>query len=532
MNSSVFHNWVPKWSRDVNIFILLCSQILVSGISSYSILSITAYLGDEKDFIQFAYYGGSIAGAAIFPVITRFQRYFRQKKLLLTGITAEIVLSVLAPLIINDNLLFMNNFLLSSVKIICLMDCISIFLARFNPTNSRGLLYGMYYGLSYPITQVSTYITAVILLQHPWKYTFIVSLPGLCLSWLIVRFLMHGKRKARKYPLYQVDWIGYALVVLAGLSLSYGCIYGERLRWLESNEIKTAFTIAVIAILMWAVRMLSAKRPYVDLRVLQKYSHALLGVSMMILLFFIYNTFSISTEFMRTVLGYDNKYTATSNLFMAVAYAVCIPLTGIWLHRRHKARGPLFLGFSLFALYYFITAHILYPEENTNAFFIPMMLSAAAFGITITSLSYYASVNIPVQDNRSRAFFSISFRSVLAAPFSSAFWLDRYNQAKQNHYTYISAQYTPDDPRFQSLWQGMLKSLSSSGHDAATAPGLAAASVHAGIYKQSIILAAQDIYYVLAAVSLCVAIAVLFFKVFNVHYEKAKNQYSLTTFKG
>ncbi|MFT4204041.1 MAG: MFS transporter [Chitinophagaceae bacterium] len=528
MRNSIFHDPVPNWLEKVCLVTLMCSQILISGIPANAVSMLTSFLGDEKDTIQFIYYGGTVAGAAFYPLVGRFIRYFRMRQLLLICLSLETVLLVLSVFSQNNLQLFICNFALSSVKMLGMMASINIFLKKFNPTNSRGLLYGMVYTILYSLGQLYAYFVALLLQTYTWKYTFLLSLPGIFVSLLIVVFLMHSQRMAKKYPMYQIDWLGYLLFVASSLCLAFGCIFGERLNWLDSNLICFVFGSAVAGSVVWTMRMLNVRRPYVDMRVLTRYSHVSVGVLLMILLFFIYNTFSISTEFMKVNLGYNDTYVAAANLYLIVAFVVCIPLTGIWLHKVHRVRESLFIGFSLFAVYYLYTARCFYPEANEHFFFLPMLIRGAAYGISMTSLSYYASVNIPAQENSSRAFFSISSRSVLAAPITSALWLDRFNFFKQKQYDIISAQYGMDDYRVSSLWKSLVSGHLKEGSSLEQAEQLAQATMHNMIYKDALILSAQNIYYVLAAVSILLAILALSLKVLNIHYEKEKNKYPLT----
>ncbi|WP_432713955.1 MFS transporter [Pedobacter sp.] len=528
MKNSIFHEPVSNLVEKICIIILVCSQILISGISSSSLGPMTAFLGDEKDAIQFIYYSGIIATISIYPLIGRFTRYFRKRQLLLMCISLELILLILSVFSKNDVELFICNYLLSTIKMLCLIICIGLFMAKYNLSQSRGLFYGLYYAFSFSLSQLYSYAVAVLLQTYSWKYTFLLSLPGIFISLLIVIFLMHSKRMVRKYPFYQIDWIGYLLFVVSSLCLSFGCIFGERLEWLESNLIRFVFTTAVIGYVLWVLRMLAIRRPYVNVRVLFMFSHVRWGVGLMVCMFFIYNTFNISTEFMKVNLKYNDTYVAASNLYMIIAFLIFIPLTGIWLHRFHRAREPLFIGFMLFAVYYFYTAHIFYPEENSGFFLLPMMIRGAAYGISITSLSYYASVNIPAEASSHRAFLSLASRSVFAAPITSAFWQDRFNHFKQKQYDVIAAQYSMDDYRVQDFMKGSVLDHQKSGHGVELANQLATHSLHAKIYNDALILSAQNIYYVLAVVSLLLAIAVLCLKVLNIHYVSEKNKYPLT----
>ena len=527
MKNSAFHETVPNWLEKVSLILLLCSQILISAIPSNAIALVTSFLGDEKDTIQFIYYGGVVATGAVYPLIGRLSRYFTKKRLLLVVVSLELVFLVLSVFTINSLQLFICSFCLSTLKMIGLITCIGMFLRKFNPSNSRGLFYGIYYTISYSLGQLYAYWVAVILETYSWKYSFLISLPGIFISLLIILFLLHPRRTERKYPLYQVDWLGYLLFVSSSLCLAFVCIFGERLEWMQHPVIRFGTGATVIGYLLWIIRMLAARRPYVDIRALAKYKHIWVGITSMAFLFLIYNTLNISTEFMKVSLGYDDRYVAASNLYLIIAFVIFIPLTGYWLHKIHRARETLFLGFVLFGIYYLYTARFFYPEENTHFFLIPMMIRGAAYGISITSLSYYASVNVPAADNTHRAFLSINIRSVIAAPITSALWLDRFNFVKQRQYDIVSAQYTMDDYRVSGLWNNLVSTHLKSGNSVEQAEQLAHGALHHLVYKEALITSIQHIHYILAGISLLLAVIVLCLNVFNIHYVSEKNKYPL-----
>ena len=525
MQNSIFHNAVPNLVEKVCLVLLMSAQILISAIPASAIGMVTSFLGDEKDNIQFIYYGGVIASAAAYPLIARLSRYFTTRQLLLYTLSFELVFLILSVLSVSSLQLFCCNFMLSSFKMIGLIMTIIIFLKKFNPSGSRGIFYGIYYTVSFSLGQLYAYWVAVILQTSSWKYSFFISLPGIFLSMLIVLFLFHKNRTEKKLPLYQMDFLGYLLFVAASLCLAYFCIFGERFEWLDNPQITFMLGATIIGYTLWVIRMLTTKRPYVDIRVLKNYKQSGVGVSFMVLLYLIYNTSSFTTEFMTRSLHFNGPYIAAANLYQILAFVIFVPLTGYWLHKAHRARESLFIGFSLFAVYYIYTALFFYPEENEYFFLIPMILKGAAYGISLTSLSYYASMNIPAKDNGYRAFFSIISRTVIAAPITSAIWLNRFNFMKLRQYTILSADYSLDDYRVWGLFNGLVHRSVGSGH-ASSAEGAARAGLHNIIAKETLITSLQNMHYLLAGISLLLAIIVMSMRVFNIHYKVEKNKFN------
>ncbi len=138
MQNSIFHNNIPNWLEKTSIIFMMCAQMMVSGISANVIGPITAFLGDEKDTIQFTFYGGIIASIAVYPIVLRIMRHFLIKHILIYGILLELLFSIISVYSTNDFALFISNFMLSSIKMTCLIVCLILFMRKYNLANSRG----------------------------------------------------------------------------------------------------------------------------------------------------------------------------------------------------------------------------------------------------------------------------------------------------------------------------------------------------------------------------------------------------------
>ena len=525
--SSSFYREVPGWLSDLSIFVLLLSQSFVSGVSAYSITEVTSSLGSSGELIHMAFYAGSIGLAAVLPLFYRIRKYVRRKRMWLYGLMLELILCLVAARLRSAAGLVVVSFLLGAAKCICLIDGIGILMARFNPGNSRGLFYGLYYPVSYTGSQIAGYFAAVSVLDYDWSYTYYIAIPGIIISMLIVGFLMHHFRAHRKIPLYQFDWLGMILFLTLSFAVCYIAVFGARLDWWGAKQIRLATLIAAAAMVMFVLKMCWTKRPYLNLATLGKFPHTITGFLLMFLLYFVYNSSTVFSGFVEGVMGYDYKNVAELNLWMLPGFLIAIPVAGYLLHHHYRSRVVLAIAFLLFGCYYGMTYCLFYPEGEIRYFIIPQILKAAAYGMAITTLSYYASTNVEKNYNGDRAFFSVAVRYVFAAPVSAS-WFGRLMLLHTTkHYTAMTAAVTATGQPRPAYMEAVGRHFMQLGYDADQARKVGVMMLHHRLLKEATMLSAEDIYLWLAVTAVILTGIILLIKKLDIHYLKNKNSYAL-----
>lgn len=526
-SNSPYYAWVPPLLGDAGIFLLVLAQTLVTGVSTYSVNEVTAGLGEESEVIRIAVYAGSIGLAAMLPVYYRLRLFWRRKTLLLVFLAAEAALCIIAPLLRYGWEFVAVSFLIGAVKCICLVDAIGLLMARFNPQNSRGRFYGLYYPVSFAGGQLAGFAAAWGLIHYSWSFTYYVALPGILLSMAMVLLLMHPQRQGRRVPLYQVDWPGCALFTAFAFSLVYVCVYGQRLQWLASGSIRVGLACAALFLALFLYRQLTLKRPFLHPGALRLFPQVRLGITLMAILYLVYNTGGIQQLFMERVLHYDHVRVARASLYMIPSFLLFIPLSGWLLHRHYPVRILLLAGFGLFAACNFISARLFAPSVTAHYLVLPQLLKGAAYGTVITTLSYYASTNVLREYNGHRAFLSVCTRYVVAMPLSGALLGEWMLRARRQHYTVLSAALQEGSMPVQQFLRQMERLFMARGMTARQAGEAALAALDGRIQQQAILLAGENIFTALGYVSLGLMLLVLLIKKLDVHYLANRNRYSL-----
>jgi MFS family permease len=525
--TSTFYDYIPRWVGDVSIFILLLSQTFVSGISPYSSGYMVSIIGDEYDNVRLAAYASSIGLMTMLPLYYRLRQLFRRKHLWLYGLFIELLLCLQMTQLHGGIATIVLSFMMGMVRCVCLIDGIGVLMRRFNSGNSRGLFYGLYYPVSYTGGQLYGFLSAIIILNYGWRYTYYASVFAIVLSILIVFFCMHPLRQMRKVPLYQFDWRGLFCFTTFAFALTYICVNGERLDWFHSLKINVAAIASIIFFCLFIWRISVAKRPFLNLKILKMYPQVAIGISFMFVMYFLYNTTSLLSSFMEHVLGFDARLDALTNLYMIPAFLIAIPFTGYLLHKGFSVRLILFISFSLFALYYFSASKLFSSGGEVKYFLLPQLLKGAAYGATITTLSYYASANVDRAFNGDRAFFSMATRYVIAAPVTISFYENILRHREALHYANLAQNFQTGNYRTMNYLNQLQHIFINKNYDTAHAKAAATALATANVHKHSVYLATQDIYQWLMIAACALAVIVVAIKKLDIHYQKEKNRYAL-----
>ncbi|MGI9522608.1 MAG: DHA2 family efflux MFS transporter permease subunit [Hyphomicrobiaceae bacterium] len=108
---------------------------------------------------------------------------------------------------------------------------------------------------------LGSYISEV----YNWRGAFFMVVPPGVLATAFVWFALsgHSHREARSF-----DWTGFLALAIAIAAAQLVMDRGQRLDWLESPEIVIELIVAIIAFWIFVAHILTAKRPFIDPRML------------------------------------------------------------------------------------------------------------------------------------------------------------------------------------------------------------------------------------------------------------------------
>ncbi len=207
-----FKEFVPDKLR---FLILLFTAILFQLSNSIYLTNLNEVVGDKAltaEDIKFIHTAGFIGMTMIFPLLFRIKFRFMSRTILLSAIAIIITGNVICLYSDNVLILYTTSFILGAVKMIGMFECMSSIQLVITPTRDFTVFFSVVYLIVLGSIQLSGLLTAQISYLYTWKYMHILIVGLFLCAMVIFYFLMRPIRLMKKFPLYQIDWLGMGAV--------------------------------------------------------------------------------------------------------------------------------------------------------------------------------------------------------------------------------------------------------------------------------------------------------------------------------
>jgi DHA2 family multidrug resistance protein len=345
--------------------------------------------------------------------------------------------------------------------------------------------------------------------NYSWRWIFFINVPiGLLAMILMSRFIYDPKWMRDIKPA-ALDFIGFGF-----MSLWLGCQEvvldkGQEDDWFGSNFISTMAVLAAIGLIAFLVRVLTAKRPFVDLRLLKNYNFAL----SLFLMFFtglaLYSQTAVIPLFLQSLLGYTALLSGLAMIPRGLGALIAMPIVGRLVG---KVRGSYLVacGFMLFSGSAFWIARFFSLDISPAVMIWPFFFSGVAISFVFVPLNTMAFGTLkPEQIGNASGIFNlirnvggsvgISFVTTLAA------------RRAQFHQAVLAGDLSPYDTSYQSQME-TLKAAFAGKTDVVTAQQQATDSMYQTLVAQSSLLAYLDYFELFMCICLVCVIVTFFLK--------------------
>ena len=96
-------------------------------------------------------------------------------------------------------------------------------------------------------------------------YYYLIAFQVLVMVVILLAFNVHSN--IRKYPLYQIDWVGTVFFIMGAVGLAYTIIYGSKFYWFTDLRIRMSALITISGTVLYISRQYLVKRPLIDISV-------------------------------------------------------------------------------------------------------------------------------------------------------------------------------------------------------------------------------------------------------------------------
>ncbi|HVI45671.1 MAG TPA: MFS transporter [Chitinophaga sp.] len=525
--SSPYRNSVPDRIKGPAIVLLVLLQSFVLSITPTTASRLSAFYGIEPDTVTWFSQTGAVGMVAMIPVYYRLRMYFKKADLLLFALTAQAFLSLLCYTISYAPLLLSGNFFMGLLKLICLLDFISLLTDRYPVMRHRAMFYGIYYTIARTSGELADIFVNPMLDEYNWQYIYFIAAIAAGICMIICVLLFHRQRMHRKVPLYQVDWLSMFLFAGAALLLCYVLTFGRTKDWFDDRSITGAAIAGAMLVLLFVYRQYHVKRPFWNLRVFSLYKQVPLGVAFMLLLYVFYSTNILFNQYAGYNFHREENYLSWVAVITLGAYLLSFPLTGLLLYRGAGVRVMLVIGLLLYAGSLFLFCQTVQTYNTIDRLIIPYLMQGMAYGVMLTTLSTFTATNVPRKFNADRVMGSLSFRYIIGSFAGYALYSNWLFRGMARERAFLSEDVTYYNPVYTSTLSHLKAGFLSKGMDATQAGNAALSVLSKKLQLQAMLASLRDIALYVAVAAVVAALIALLIKRFEMHEIAARNKYKL-----
>ncbi|MGI4864814.1 MAG: DHA2 family efflux MFS transporter permease subunit [Janthinobacterium lividum] len=343
-----------------------------------------------------------------------------------------------------------------------------------------------------------------------WPWIFYVNVPvGILASIFTVLFIRDPERikNAIPRPLREIDWAGIGLLILGVGSLQFVLEQGETNDWFDDGNIRLFTALAVIGIVGFLWRELTAKAPIVDLRVLGKSRNLAVGAFLSFVLGFgLFASVFVFPIFTQRILGFSAAQTGLILLPGALASGFMMPVVGRMLMAGVPQKAMLPVGFAIFFGFTFWMASRISPSAGEQDFFWPLITRGVGLGLIFMPITTMSLAGLQGRDAGQAAGLTGMIRQ-LGGSFGVAIVGTYLERSIQNNRVALLPNISLYNPETVQRLQGFTQSFMAKGYTMAQAQQQAYAAIEGMLMKNVSLVTYDQIfralgYFFLACVPL------------------------------
>lgn len=325
-----------------------------------------------------------------------------------------------------------------------------------------------------------------------WPWVFYVNVPvGLLAFFLTMIYIDNPgyEHKTRK-----VDWWGIGLLITGVGALQVVLERGESEDWFATNYIVVLTIVAVLGLVGFVWRELTAEHPIVDLKVLKNRNLALGSLFVFILGFGLYGSVFVFPVFTQNLLGMSALDTGLILLPGGIATMLMMPVIGISLKREVPPRYIAMAGMVIFFIFSVMLSHETLAS-GMNDFFWPLILRGIGLGCLFVPLTTIALSGLKGKDIAQGAGLTNMIRQ-LGGSFGVALIATFIDRRNAYHRSVLVEHISKYDTAARQHIQQLTNFFTTSGSSAMEAKAQAYKAIDFTVMKQMYLMSYTDVFYI------------------------------------
>ncbi len=321
-----------------------------------------------------------------------------------------------------------------------------------------------------------------------WHYIFYLNLiPGPIAAALQLTALADQRPRWRE--LLDGDWFGVAAMAIGLSTMTFVLEEGQRREWFESDEIVRASVVSIVGIALFLVRELTARRPFINLRVL---ANPTIGGSTALMV--VLGAVSLGSTYViplycAQIQHYSARQIGWVVMWSGIPQLFVFPLMPV-LMRRFDPRVLVGTGLLLFAASCFLNVNLTH-DVGMDQLVLPQLLRAAGQPLFSIPLSQLSTAGLPPRDTADASALSNMMRN-LGGSLGIALLSTVIARREVMHFSAIAEAMTENSIRVQERLHALIAGMHA---DPAIARGRALATLAGQVRREATVIAYADAFW-------------------------------------
>jgi len=363
----------PKWTFAV-VSTALFMVVLDNLVVTTALPSIRADLGATIESLQWTVNAYTLTFAVLLLTGAALGDRFGRKRMFAIGVTAFTVASAAAALAPTTGALIAARAIQGAAAASVLPLTLTLLSEAF-PAGRRGLVLGLWSGLSGLAVAVGPLVGGAVVDGISWHWIFWINVPiGIVLVPLAIRFLSESHGPAK-----HLDLPGLALGGLGLLGVVYGIVRGNEVGW-ASSQILGSLIAGAVLVAAFAAWELRAPHPMLPMRFFRSRSFAAANAVGFVMSFGVFGSIFLLAPFLQVTQGLSPLEAGIRTLPWTAMPMLIAPWAGI-LSDRIGSRPLMATGLALQAGALAWLAAISTPGVAYASLVVPFAMAGAGMAL-------------------------------------------------------------------------------------------------------------------------------------------------------
>ena len=446
---------INPWFIALAVMLATFMEVLDTSIANVALGHIAGNLSVSTDEATWVLTSYLISNAIVIPTTAWFGQRFGRKRFLMVCVAIFTISSLLCGLATTLPMLLVMRIIQGAGGGALQPIAQAVMLESF-PKEKHGQAMGIY-GLGVVVAPIiGPVLGGWITDNYSWRWIFFINIPvGLIALALMQRFI-HDPQWIKNARPPRLDMIGFGFMSLWLGAQEVLLDKGQEEDWFGSHFINLMLILAVVGLVAFVIRALTARESFVDLRVLKNYNFTLGLVLMFCAGVTLYGMTAIIPLFLESLMGYTALQSGLAMIPRGLGALVAMPLAGRLVGKvpgRYLVAGG-FLSFGLASL----ALSRISLDVSPWIMFWPLFFSGVSIAFMFVPLNTIALGSLkPEQIGNASGIFNL-MRNV-GGSVGISLVTTLVARAAQMHQTILAARMTPYDAAYRSTLQATTSAL-------------------------------------------------------------------------